>query len=79
MRLIRHPGDHPDKLLRIETPGCAIHVTVGVHDVQGHDMVTVEISPAEPDDSGVAWKLDGSSSVRVIATGPATDPGRSAR
>jgi hypothetical protein len=68
MRLITHSPLGPDKLLRIETPGCDIHVTVGVHDVLGREMVTVEVIPAEPADDGTLWAVDGPTNIRVITT-----------
>ncbi|HEY1972692.1 MAG TPA: hypothetical protein VGH89_32420 [Pseudonocardia sp.] len=69
MRVVEHlePGTH--KLLHIETEGCVVNVTIGLHDLSGGRFTSVEVIPSEPDDEGAVWALSGPSTVVVRRLG----------
>jgi hypothetical protein len=64
--LVPLTGAENDKLLRVEAPGCVIHITAGIHDISGRRIVTIEVTPQEPDPDGDVWILEGPAATRVV-------------
>jgi hypothetical protein len=69
MRVVEHnePGVH--KLLHIETEGCVVNVTIGLHDMSGRRFTAVEVVSEEPDGDGSVWSVSGSGTVIVRRVG----------
>jgi hypothetical protein len=70
MRIVKHYAGGADKLLRVETEGCAVHITVGLHDADGHLFTSVEIEPLQPADNGDVWFVRGPGTTVVLNHGP---------
>lgn len=51
MRIVTHGAGGADKLLRVETEGCAVHITIGLHDADGREFTSIEIEPLQPADN----------------------------
>lgn len=69
MRIVEHRQAEMHKLLHLETEGCVVNVTIGVHDQAGHRITSIEVVPAEPDDDGAVWQLRGPSTIVVRRIG----------
>lgn len=69
MRIVEHHLGGPHKLLRIETEGCAVHITVGLHDADGTEFTSVEIEPQQPADDGNVWFVRGPQTAVVLNHG----------
>lgn len=69
MRLVKHtePGTH--KLLHIETSGCTVNVTIGLHDLMGGEITSIEVVASEPDDERNVWVVEGQGSIVVRRLG----------
>ena len=70
MRIVEHYAGGVDKLLRIETEGCAVHITVGLHDADGQQFTSIEIEPRQPADNGDVWFVRGQATTVVLNHGP---------
>ncbi len=70
MKIVEHRAGSADKLLRIEAEGCAVHITVGLHDADGRPFTSIEIEPLQPADNGDVWFVRGSSTSVVLNHGP---------
>lgn len=70
MRIVTHYSGSADKLLRVETEGCALHITVGLHDADGQLFTSIEIEPRQPADNGDVWVLRGPGTTVVLNGGP---------
>ncbi|BBX65193.1 hypothetical protein MSAS_43670 [Mycobacterium saskatchewanense] len=75
MRIVEHHAGGADKLLRIQTDGCAIHITIGLHDADGQPYTSVEIEPLQPDDNADVWFVRGQATTAVLNRGPQVLPG----
>lgn len=69
MRTVEHYSGGPDKLLRIETEGCAINVIVDLHDATGTQLIVVEVEARHPDQDAVQWEIESSNVVVVRRMG----------
>ena len=70
MRIGQHHLGGTDKLLRIETDGCAVHVLIGLHDPDGNRFTAVQIDPQQPDDQADIWEVRGPATTVLINRGP---------
>jgi hypothetical protein len=70
MRTVRHTAGGADKLLRIETEGCAVHITIGLHDADGRAFTSIEIEPLQPADNADVWFVRGAATTLVLNHGP---------
>ena len=70
MRIVEHYAGGAHKLLRVETEGCAVHITVGLHDADGQLFTSVEIEPLQPADNGDVWFVRGPGTTVVLNEGP---------
>jgi hypothetical protein len=70
MRVVEHHLGGTDKLLRIETDGCGVHVLIGLHDPDGNRFTAVQIDPQQPDDHGDICELRGPATTVLINRGP---------
>ena len=70
MRIVEHHAGGPDKLLRIETEGCAVHIAIGLHDADGHPFTSVEVEPLQPADNSDVWQVRGPATMVIINHGP---------
>lgn len=70
MRIVEHRAGGADKLLRIETEGCAVHIVVGLHDADGRSFTSVEIEPLQPADNSDVWHVRGPATMVVVNHGP---------
>jgi hypothetical protein len=70
MRAVEHYASGPDKLLRIEAEGCAVNIVIGLHDEDGSLFTAVEVEPRLPDQQGMVWEADGTTTVVVRCHGP---------
>jgi hypothetical protein len=70
MKRITHSGRARDKLLHIETDGCIVNIRVGLNDVNGNRVTSVEIIPDDErrggDGLGNVWHFDGTYNNRII-------------
>lgn len=64
MKTIQHHATARDKLLHVETEGCVVNISVGLHDREGREVTSVEIVPDRY--VGGEWTLDGYHNSRVI-------------
>lgn len=69
MRIVTHRVGGPDKLLRVETDGCAVHITIGLHAADGQPFTSVEIEPLQPDDNSDVWFVRGPGTTVVLNHG----------
>jgi hypothetical protein len=69
VRTVEHYSGGPDKLLRVETGGCAVNVVIDLHDPHGIPFIAVEVEPRIPDDDGRVWELEGPATVLVRCRG----------
>jgi hypothetical protein len=70
MKIITHYAGGADKLLRVETEGCAVNITVGLHDADGQLFTSVEVEPLQPADNGDVWFMRGPGTTVVLNDGP---------
>ncbi|WP_428338988.1 hypothetical protein [Mycobacterium sp.] len=70
MKIITHHAGGADKLLRIEAAGCAVHITVGLHDADGQEFTAIEIEPLQPADNSDIWVVRGQATTVVVNHGP---------
>jgi hypothetical protein len=70
VKIVTHHAGGADKLLRIETAGCAVHITVGLHDADGQEFTAIEIEPLQPADNSDVWFVRGQATTVVINHGP---------
>jgi hypothetical protein len=70
MRTVTHRTGGADKLLRVETEGCAVHITIGLHDADGREFTSIEIEPLQPADNSDVWFVRGPSTAVVLNHGP---------
>lgn len=70
MRIVEHYTGCADKLLRIETEGCAVHIAIGLHDADGRLFTSVEVEPLQPADNSDVWHIRGPATMVVINHGP---------
>lgn len=70
MRIVKHYAGGTDKLLRVETEGCAVHITVGLHDADGRLFTSIEIEPLQPADNSDVWFVRGQATTVVLNHGP---------
>jgi hypothetical protein len=70
VRIVEHYGGGAHKLLRVETEGCAVHITIGLHDPDGRPFTSIEIEPLQPADNSDVWYLRGSATTVVVNHGP---------
>jgi hypothetical protein len=73
----RHSG-RADKLLRIETEGCAVHIVIGLHDPDGRRFTSVEVEQLQPVNDGDVWHVRGPSTMLLLNHGPQLLAGDSA-
>ena len=59
------------KSLHIEAPGCIVNIRLGLRDLSGRRVTSIEIIPDQQ--IGEEWTLDGQSQVRVIESCPPAD------
>jgi len=64
MKTVRHFATARDKLLHIETEGCIVNIRLGLHNIQGEEVTSVEILPDETD----GWRFNGTLNNRLIKT-----------
>jgi hypothetical protein len=69
VRIVEHDSGGPHKLLRVETPGCAVNIVIDLHDPDGIPFIAVEVEPRIPDDDGRVWEVQGPSAVLVRCRG----------
>ena len=65
MKRINHFKTSHDKVLHIDSEGCVINITVGLHDIYGNPVTSIQVSP----DKEEGWLLDGYSNTRVYKGG----------
>jgi hypothetical protein len=70
MRIVTHRAGGADKLLRVETEGCAVHITIGLHDADGREFTSIEIEPLQPADNSDVWFVRGPATAVVLNYGP---------
>jgi hypothetical protein len=70
MRVVTHHAGGPHKLLRVETEGCAVHITIGLHGAEGQPFTSIEIEPLQPDDNSDVWFVRGPATTVVLNHGP---------
>ena len=60
------PNNRSGNLLHIEVPGGIVNIRIGLHDVEGREVTSVEILPDGEDrggdGEGRVWDMDGGSS-----------------
>jgi hypothetical protein len=56
----RAHGGGAHELLRAETEGCAVHITIGLHDQDGRPPTSIEIELSRRADNSDVWYLRGS-------------------
>jgi hypothetical protein len=69
MRIVHHDQAGVHKLLHIETEGCVVNVTIGLHDMAGRRFTSVEVVSEEPDADGAVWTVQGAGTVIVRREG----------
>jgi hypothetical protein len=69
MRVVHHDEPEVHKLLHVETEGCVVNITIGVHDVHGRRFTAVEVVSEEPDADGAVWEVQGPGTVIVRCEG----------
>jgi hypothetical protein len=75
VRVIEHYPDGPHKLLRIETQGCAVHISAGLHDADGREFTAIEVEPYLPADDESVWHAEGPLTILVKNGGAQIMPG----
>jgi hypothetical protein len=75
VKIVEHYVGGADKLLRVEAEGCAVHITVGLHDADGSQYTSIEIEPLQPADNADVWFVRGPQTVVVLNRGPQVMPG----
>ena len=70
MRIVEHYIGGADKLLRIETEGCVVHIAINLHDADGRPFTSVEVEPLQPADDFDVWHVRGPATTVVINHGP---------
>jgi hypothetical protein len=69
MRIVEHYPENGHKLLRIETQGCAVHISAGMHDAEGHEFTAIEVEPSLPADDESIWTTVGATTIIVRNVG----------
>jgi hypothetical protein len=59
-------GNRSGNLLHIETDGCIVNIRVGLRDVDGRQVTSVQVLPDDYAERGGRWVQDGSRVVQLL-------------